>query len=85
MESVFSVEMTPYAKETEGYAIFQTTLYTQQTAAEQTPDLPPEPTNAEICFRVVLHYLGMAQRWRQNLEHSEADIKTILQQMKTLI
>lgn len=51
MESGFSLEITPYAKETEGYAIFQTTLNTQQTAAEQTPDLPSEPTNAEICLQ----------------------------------
>lgn len=36
MESVFSLEMTPYAKETERYAIFQMTLHAWQTAAEQT-------------------------------------------------
>lgn len=62
MKSVFSLEMTQYAKGTEGYAIFQTTLCAQQTAAEQTPDTPPEPTNAEIYFRIILHYLGKAQR-----------------------
>lgn len=60
MESAFSLEMTPHAKGTEGYAIFQTTLHAQETAAQQTPDLPPEPTNAEIYFRIVLHYLGKA-------------------------
>lgn len=37
-------------------------LHAQQTAAEQTPNLPPKPTNAEISFRVVLHDLGKAQR-----------------------
>lgn len=49
MESAFSLEMTTRAKQTEGYAIFQTTLH-----AQQTPDLPPEPTNAEIYLRIVL-------------------------------
>lgn len=85
MESVFSLEMTPYAKETERYAIFQTTLHAQETATERTSDLPPKPTNAEISFRVVLHDLGKAQSWRWNLDHSEADSNTILQQMRTLL
>lgn len=31
------------------------------TAPEQTPDLPPEPTNAEIYHSIVLHYLGKAK------------------------
>lgn len=44
-----------------GYAIFQTTLCAQQTAAEQTPHLPPEPTNAKIYLRIVLYYLSKAQ------------------------
>lgn len=61
MESALSLEVTPHAKGTEGYAIFQTTLCAQQTAAKQTPDLPPEPTNAETYLRIVLHYLGKAQ------------------------
>lgn len=67
----------------ERYAIFQTTLHAQQTATEQTPDLPSKPTNAEISFRVVLHDRGKAPRWRWNLDHSEADSNTILQQMRT--
>lgn len=63
MESVFSMEMTQYAKGTQEHAIFQKTSHAQQTAAEQTPDMPLEPTKAEIYFRIVLHYLGKAQRW----------------------
>lgn len=62
VESVFSLEMTQYTKGTEGYAVLQITLQVQQTAAEKTPDMPPELTNAEIYFRIVLHYLGKAQR-----------------------
>lgn len=62
MKSALSLEVTPHAKGTEGYAIFRMTLCAQQTAAEQTPDLPPEPTNAGIYLRTVLHYLGKAQR-----------------------
>lgn len=38
MEPAFSLELTRSAKETEGYAVFQITLYTQQTAAEEIPD-----------------------------------------------
>lgn len=84
-ESVFSLEMTQYAKGTEGYAVFQTISHAQQTAAEQTPDTPAEPTNAEIYFRIVLYYLGKAQSWRYNLDHSEADSNTIPQQMRTSV
>lgn len=82
-ESAFNLGMTPHAKGTEGYANFQITLHAQQGATQQTPDSPPEPTNAEIYFRIVLHCLGKAQRWRENLDHSEADSNTIPQQMRT--
>jgi len=35
MEPSFNLERTRSAKETEGYAVFQMTLYTLQTAAEE--------------------------------------------------
>lgn len=51
MEFGFSLEPTHSAKETEEYSVFQMTLYTQETGAEEIPDLPPKPTNAEIDFQ----------------------------------
>lgn len=63
MEPDFSLEPRHSAKKTEGYALLQITLYMQQTAAGEIPDLPPKPSNtenAEISFRTTLHYSGKA-------------------------
>lgn len=59
MESVSSLEVTENMTDHMQRGLkdmqFSKQLYMCSKQQEQTPDLPPEPTNAEIYFRIVLY------------------------------